>query len=95
MDLPYREENGVFNCFRNLQSLVEQETDRKIKCLQLDGGKEYFSGQFNNYLQQIGIKREFNYMYTPEQNGVAGRKNQSIIDAARAMHKEKNMLEFY
>ena len=46
-------------------------------------------------LWQKGIRREFSYMYTPEQNGVAERKNRSIVDAARAMLEEKSMPKFY
>ena len=42
-----------------------------------------------------GFRREFNCRYTSEQNGVAERKNQSIIDAARAMLEEKSMPKFY
>ena len=61
----------------------------------MDGGKEYFFGQFNNYLQQKGIWREFSCRYTPQQNGVAERKNRSLIDAARAMLEEKSMPKFY
>ena len=85
----------VFNCFRDLKGFVETETGRKIKCLRWDGGKEYFSGQFNDYLQQMGIQREFSCRYTPEQNGVAKRKNQSVVEAAREMLEEKSMPKFY
>ena len=74
---------------------MERETGRKIKCLRLDGGKEYFSGQLNGYLQQIGIRRDFNCRYTPEQNGVAERKNCSVVEATRAMLEEKSMPKFY
>ena len=75
--------------------MVERESERKIKCLRSDGEKEYFSGQFNSYLQQKGIQREFSCRYTPEQNGVAERKNRSIVIAARAMQEEKSMPKFY
>jgi transposase InsO family protein len=85
----------VFDCFRNLKAFVENESGRKIKCLRSDGGKEYFSGQFNGYLQQIGIRREFSCRYTPEQNGVAERKNRSIVEAAQAMLEEKSMPKSY
>ena len=71
------------------------ETERKIKCLRSDGGKEYFYGQFNSYLQKKGIRRELNYRYTLEHNNVAERKNRSIVDTARAMLEEKNMPKFY
>ena len=49
----------VFDCFSNLEGFVEIEMGRKIKCLQSDGEKEYFSGQFNGFLQKMGIRREF------------------------------------
>jgi hypothetical protein len=74
---------------------VENESRWKIKCLCSDGGKEYFSSQFNGYLQQMGIRREFSCRYMPEQNGVAERKNRSIIEAAQAMLEEKSMPKFY
>ena len=85
----------VFDCFRYLKSFVKRETVRKIKCLRSDGGKEYFSGQFNSYLQQMGIQREFSCRYTPEQNGVAERKNRSVVEATRVMLEEKSMRKFY
>jgi hypothetical protein len=61
----------------------------------LDGGKEYFSNQFNGYLQQMEIWRELSCRYKPKQNGVAERKNRSIVEAARAMLEEKSMPKFY
>ena len=75
--------------------MVERESERKIKCLRSDGRKEFFFGQFDSYLQQKGIRQEFSCRYTPQQNGVAERKNQSLIDAARAMLEEKSMPKFY
>ena len=74
---------------------MERETERKITCLWLDCGKEYFSGQFNCYLQQMGIRREFSCRYTLEQIGIAKRKNRSVVEAARAMLEEKSMPKFY
>ena len=85
----------VFHCFRDLKSFMERETGRKIKCMRSDGGKEYFSSQFNSYLQQMGIRREFSCRYTSEKNGVAERKNRSIVEAARAMLEEKSLPKFY
>ena len=68
---------------------------RKIKCLRSDGGKKYFSSQINGYLKQMGIRREFSCRYTPEQNGVAERKNRSVVEAARTMLEEKSLPKFY
>ena len=44
----------------------------------------------------MGIRREFSCRYyTPEQNGVAERKNRTIVEAARAMLEEKSLPKFY
>ena len=94
MDLHDREERA-FSYFRILQNLIERETYRKIECLRLNGGKEYFSGQLNCYLQKMGLQREFSCRYTPEQNDVAKGKNQSIMELTRATLEEKSMPKFY
>jgi hypothetical protein len=38
-----------------------------------------------NYLDEEGIKHEFSAHYTPQQNGVAERKNKTLIEMARTM----------
>ncbi|GKC41856.1 retrovirus-related pol polyprotein from transposon TNT 1-94, partial [Tanacetum coccineum] len=39
----------------------------------------------NQFCQMKGIKREFSVVRTPQQNGVAERKNRTLIEAARTM----------
>jgi hypothetical protein len=43
----------------------------------------------------MGIRRKFSCRYTPEQNGVAKRKNRSSVEVARAMLEEKSLPKFY
>jgi transposase InsO family protein len=90
-----KRKSEVFDRFRDLKGFVENEPGRKIRCLRSDSGKEYFSGQFNGYLRQMGIRREFSCRYMPEENGVAERKNRSIVEAAWAMLEEKSLPKFY
>ena len=59
------------------------------------GGGEYFSNDFFDYLQKNGIRRQFSCRYTPQQNGVAERKNRHIAEIACALMTEKNMLHSY
>ena len=42
-------------------------------------------------MQTGGIKRQLTIPYTPEQNGVAKRKNRSIVGAARAMVHDQSL----
>ena len=55
-----------------------------------DVEKEYSSGQFNCYLQQMGIRRKFNYRDKQEKNGMAERNNWSVVEAPLAMLEEIN-----
>jgi hypothetical protein len=43
----------------------------------------------------VGIRRQVTCRYTPQQNGVAERKNRTIADIARAMMAEKHMPLYY
>ena len=70
--------------------MVEKESNRRIKCLWSDGGKEYFSGTFTTFPQKEGIHREYSCRYTPQQNDATERKNQSIVEVACTMLEEKN-----
>jgi hypothetical protein len=44
-----------------------------------------------NFVIFMELKGQFTTRYTPQQNGVDERKNQTIMDMARSMLKEKNL----
>ena len=46
---------------------------------------------FHSYLKSCGIKHELIVPYTPQQNGVAERKHQTIVEMARCMLHAKNL----
>ena len=48
--------------------MVEKEATTSIKCLRSDGGGEYLSKEFSDFLCRHGIKRQFTCRYTPQQN---------------------------
>ena len=75
--------------------MVEKKTRMQIKCLRSNGGGEYFSNEFSRFLDEQGIKRQFTCRYTPQQNGVAERKNRHIAEVSRALMNEKEMPKYY
>jgi hypothetical protein len=75
--------------------MVEREKGVSMKCLRSDGGGEYFSKEFNEYLKEHGIQRKYSCSYSPQQNGVAERKNRHIAEIARAMLNEKNLPNYF
>jgi len=75
--------------------MVEKEKGVNIKCLRFDGGGEYFSNEFSEYLKEHGIQKKYSCSYSPQQNGVAERKNRHIVEIARAMLNEKNLQNYF
>ena len=90
-----KEKSEVFTHFQSFKAMVEKQTGKYVKCLRSDGGGEYFSKEFNNFLNSQGIQRQFSCRYTPQQNGVVERKNRHKAEVARALMTEKNMPHFY
>ena len=68
--------------FKSFKSMVEKESNIFIKVLRSDGGGEYMSNEFMDFCKYHGIKRQFTARCTPQQNGVAERKNRTIMDMA-------------
>ncbi len=55
----------VFKHFLNFKAMVEKEKGVSIKCLRSDGGGEYFSKEFSEYLKEHGIQRKYSCSYSP------------------------------
>jgi transposase InsO family protein len=75
--------------------MVEKEKGVSIKCLRFDGGGEYFSNEFSEYLKEHKIQRKYSCSYSPQQNGVVERKNKHIVEIANAMLNEKNLPNYF
>ncbi|KAL1218311.1 Retrovirus-related Pol polyprotein from transposon TNT 1-94 [Cardamine amara subsp. amara] len=56
-----------------------------MTCLRTDRGGEFNSKDFQEYCTHEGIKRQLTAAYTPQQNGVAERKNRSVMNMVRCM----------
>nr|GEZ34447.1 retrovirus-related Pol polyprotein from transposon TNT 1-94 [Tanacetum cinerariifolium] len=50
-----------------------------------DNGTEFKNNNLNQLCGMKGIKREFSIPRTPQQNGIAERKNRTLIEAARTI----------
>jgi len=85
----------VFQHFLNFKAMVEKEKGLSIKCLRSNGGGEYCSNEFSEYLKEHGIQKKHSCSYSPQHNGVAKRKNRHIVEITRAMLNEKNLPNYF
>ncbi|GKB78303.1 ribonuclease H-like domain-containing protein [Tanacetum coccineum] len=65
--------------------LLDEKAYLKVKVIRYDNGTEFKNKVMNQLCEMKGIKREFSVARTPQQNGVAEKKNRTLIEAARIM----------
>ena len=86
-----KEKSEAFTVFKRFKALVEKQSGRNIKCIRSDRGGEYTSRQFEEYCKDEGIWKQLTAGYSPQQNGIAERKNRTIVEMARSMMNEKGL----
>nr|GEV72512.1 hypothetical protein [Tanacetum cinerariifolium] len=71
--------------------LFENQLDCKVKIIRCDNGTEFKNSVLNQFCDMKKIKREFSVARTPQQNGVAERKNRTLIEVVRTMIVEETL----
>ncbi|GJU45545.1 putative ribonuclease H-like domain-containing protein [Tanacetum coccineum] len=64
---------------------IENQLEHKVKVIRSDNGIEFKNSVMNQFCEIKGIKREFSVARTPQQNGVAERRNRTLIEVVRTM----------
>jgi transposase InsO family protein len=75
----------VFDRFKEFKALVENQTEKRIKVLRIDNGREFCGNEFEEFSKKCGIERKNTTPYTPQHNGVAKRMNMMLMEKARYM----------
>ncbi|GKB78875.1 putative ribonuclease H-like domain-containing protein [Tanacetum coccineum] len=70
---------------KNFITGIENQLNHKVKVIRCNNGTEFKNNEMNQFCGIKGIKREFSNARTPQQNGVAERKNRTLNEAARTM----------
>ncbi|CAI7888775.1 unnamed protein product [Closterium sp. NIES-53] len=74
-----------FEAFIAWLPVAEQESGVKLKSFQSDGGGEYTSQRFKQFLAERGIKRLISFPYAHQQQGVAERMNRTLQNTMRKL----------
>ena len=59
--------------------MVQTQFHKKIQIFRSDNGKEYFNKILGSFFLEIGIVHQSSCNNTPQQNGLAERKNQTLV----------------
>lgn len=85
------DKSEVFETFKTFKNFAEKEAKTAICGFRTDRGGEFTSNEFNKFCKDNGIRRQLTAAYTPQQNGVAERKNRTIMNMVRCLLSEKEM----
>ncbi|GJW21496.1 putative RNA-directed DNA polymerase [Tanacetum coccineum] len=85
------EKSQALESFKQFKKKVETETGKTVKPLRTDRGGEYLSDDFKAFCLEHGVKRQLTTSYSPQQNGVAERKNRTVVNMVVSMIAAKKM----
>lgn len=86
-----RSKDQVHEVFPEYKTRIENQTGHKIKYLQSDNGGEFCNARMDEILRKSGIQRRLTTPHTPQQNGIAERKNRTLVEMARCMLLESGL----
>lgn len=86
-----RQKSETEQKIREYIAFVKNKFNKKPKILRSDRGGEYMSESLLSFLKFDGIESQFTAPSTPQQNGVAERKNRSLIEMARCLLTDANL----
>ncbi|GJS20065.1 putative ribonuclease H-like domain-containing protein [Tanacetum coccineum] len=76
---------GLLGILKDFITFIENQLTKKVKAIRCDNGTEFKNSKLIELCGSKGIRRDYSNARTPQQNGVAERKNRTLIEAARTM----------
>ena len=78
------------NLIRTIKRL-QNEKSLTVKKIRSDRGTEFTNKSLSSFLEESGIRHELSSARTPQQNGIAERRNRTLKEAARSMLTESDI----
>ncbi|PLW15082.1 hypothetical protein PCASD_21521 [Puccinia coronata f. sp. avenae] len=80
-----RSKGETFDKFVDFKNNAEKKTGKTLRMIISDGGGEFVNEKFSQMCSSKGIAQHITPAYTPQNNGMAERANQSILVKARCL----------
>ena len=90
-----KQKSDVSIVIPNFHSMVQNQFGVKIKSFRTDNARDYFNQILSPYFQSQGILHDSSCVNTPQQNGVAERKNGHLLNTTRALLFQGNVPKSY
>lgn len=80
-----RQKSEAAGCIKRIVAHVKTKFGRALCVIRSDGGGEYVNEELKDFYASEGIQAQYTAAYSPQQNGVAERKNRSLQEMATCM----------
>ncbi|GJV71407.1 putative ribonuclease H-like domain-containing protein [Tanacetum coccineum] len=80
-----QKKDETYGILKDFITFIENQLTTKVKAIRCDNGTEFKNSNLIELCGSKGIRRDYSNARTPQQNGVAERKNRTLIEAARTM----------
>lgn len=77
--------SDIASCIKRYVAMVRTKFGRNPTVIRSDAGGEYMNRELKTFYETEGIQAQFTAAYSPQQNGVAERKNRSLKEMTTYM----------
>ena len=75
-----KRKSEVFSIFVKFYKMIQTQFNKQIHILRSDNGEEYMKLDMKDFITSNGLIHQTSCSGTPQQNGVAERKNRTLLD---------------
>lgn len=86
-----KNKSEVYDKLKEFVAMFRTQFGSTPKVIRSDRGGEYTGHEVTSFLKGEGIRMQYTAAYSPQQNGVAERKNRSLMEMARCMIIDADM----
>ena len=90
-----KEKSETGQIFKNFKNMIQTQFQSKIQILKSDNARDYFNSILGEFLAKEGIVHLSSCVDTPQQNGIAERKNRHLLEVARSLMFSTNVPKLF
>jgi transposase InsO family protein len=90
-----KDRSQLFSVFQSFYAEISNQFNAKLLAFRTDNAREYLDSAFQQFLESRGIIHQTSCVRTPQQNGIAERKNGPILAIARALMLQMNVPKLF
>ena len=86
-----KHKSDVNTIFRLFHQMILTQFGMLMKVIRSNNGGEYLQQELTEFLNLVRIIHQTTCPYSPQQNGIAKRKNQQLLEVTRSLLIEVNV----